>query len=508
MTLHQGAGYTILTFLLTAFLTWRLARGERRSVVTVVALFVVSVLCLALAGELREIGYLTAAEYLRGFAIFGEGLCILYLGALLIFQAIVPLTRLTPPRIVHDVVFSVAAVVWAVIWLRMNRVDLTSIVATSAVVTAVVAFSLQDTLGNILGGIAIQLDQSIAVGDWIQVDEVEGRVTEIRWRHTSLETRDWETIVVPNGHLVKNKFRVLGRRQGQPTQLRRTIYFNVDFRYSPADVIDAVDAAFTDHEIPRVSRSPRPHTLLFDIAASEAKYGVRYWINDLTQDDPIDSDVRQAIHNALKRAHIPLSIPAQAVFLTVEDEDRRHRKEDEESRRRLNALRRVDLFQHLQPEELETLAHGMGHEPFAANEIMTRQGTKADWLYLIIRGRADVLVEDEDGDTSKVSELGPGSFFGEMGLITGEPRTATVIARSEVDTYRLDKEAFEEVLRSRPAIAAEVSGILAARRIELEAARESLDAAARARRLRNTRNALLERIQLFFGLEEQTNGRK
>ena len=95
---------------------------------------------------------------------------------------------------------------WGLVWLRLAGVDLASLITTSAVITGVVAFSMQETLGNILGGVVLQLDQSIRVGDWVKVDETSGRVVEIRWRYTAVETRNRETVVIPNGWLMKNRF--------------------------------------------------------------------------------------------------------------------------------------------------------------------------------------------------------------------------------------------------------------------------------------------------------------
>src|ERR1035437_918437 len=108
-------------------------------------------------------------------------------------------------------------------------------------ITAVVAFAMQDTLGNILGGLALQLDNSVQIGDWIKVDDVVGRVVDIRWRSTLVETRNWETVVFPNSQLMKNKFLVLGRRNGQPVQLRRWIWFGVSLTTTPAHVVKAVE---------------------------------------------------------------------------------------------------------------------------------------------------------------------------------------------------------------------------------------------------------------------------
>jgi CRP-like cAMP-binding protein len=160
----------------------------------------------------------------------------------------------------------------------------------------------------------------------------------------------------------------------------------------------------------------------------------------------------------------------------------------------------MDLFSSLQPSERKHLAQRLDFTPFERGALMTRQGDDADCLYLMVDGHADVLIDAPDGGMAMVAEVGPGSFFGEMGLMTGEPRSATVVARSKVDAFRLDKDAFEEVLRARPAIAEEICQILARRRTELDQTREALDSEAEARRLAKAHGDLLARIQKFFAL--------
>lgn len=500
MSLHPGAGYTLLAAFAATLITWRLVSTERRAALTAFVLFLVCLAALLIADALREAGLTTAAGYLRGTALFSEGLCLIYLAGVLLFRALLPSLRLNTPHIVQDVAVAAGWMVWTVIWLRANHVDLTSIVATSAVVTAVVAFSLQDTLGNILGGIAIQLDQSIQVGDWVDVDGVVGRVSEIRWRQTSLETRDWQTVVIPNSQLVKNRFRVLGRRRGAPLLLRRTVEFQVDYSVPPPEVIEAVQNAVRSTQITRVARDPQPQCLMLNFGDSAAVYGVRYWLNDLTSDEPVDSDVRQCIYFSLQRAGIEPCIPSQAVFVTHENEERRLTREEESLNQRMEALKRIDLLAGLQEDELRILAARLVPAPFAAGALMTRQGAEADFLYLVVDGWADVVIENLDGHSARVAELGPGSFFGEMGLMTGEPRTATVIARTRVKAFRLGKEAFQEILRARPAIAEEVSQILAQRREELAVTRETLDAEAR-RQIASNGPLVLQKIRRFFALD-------
>jgi CRP-like cAMP-binding protein len=227
---------------------------------------------------------------------------------------------------------------------------------------------------------------------------------------------------------------------------------------------------------------------------------VRYWLTDLAVDDPTNSIVRTRIYFALQRAAIPLSIPAHSIFVTEDDASRRERKSAEEIEKRVTALRRVELFESLTEEEQRALAGRLRVAPFVRGEAMTQQGAEAHWLYLITKGEAEVRVSAAGNVSERLATLGTGDFFGEMGMMTGEPRTATVIALSDIECYRLDKEAFHDILKSRPEIAENISEILARRRVELEAAREGLDEEAKLMRKRHHQGDLLQRIKGFFRL--------
>jgi CRP-like cAMP-binding protein len=393
-------------------------------------------------------------------------------------------------------------IIVAITLLSRSGVDLTGIVATSAVITAVIGFSLQDTLGNIMGGMALQMERTIGVGDWVRIDQQEGMVKEIRWRQTSIETRNWDTIVIPNSVLMKGQVTLLGRRTGSPRQHRQWVYFNIDFRYAPADVIDVVEKALQADPIPNIAPEPAPHCIVVEFLDSYARYAARYWLTDLALTDPTDSVVRSRLYFALRRAGIPLSIPARSLFITEDDSTRRERKRDEKIEERLATLSGVELFHTLTDEERRRLAEEMSVAPFARGEAITRQGAEAHWLYIMTRGEAEVRVAVDGNLSKKVATLHKGDFFGEMGLMTGEPRTATIIAQTAVECYRLDKGAFHEIIKRRPKIAEDISHVLARRRVELEAVREGLNEEAMRQRMSHTQGDLLKRIRNFFTLEK------
>jgi small-conductance mechanosensitive channel/CRP-like cAMP-binding protein len=431
--------------------------------------------------------------------VFGA-ICIIQLAAVAIFVVLLPRVGFQASRIMRDVMVFAASMVAVFSIASRAGLNLSGLIATSAVLTAVIGFGLKDTLGNVIGGLSLQTDKSIGIGDWIKVGDVVGRVVDVRWRYTAVETRNWETLIVPNSVLTTEKVMVLGRRRGQPLQWRRWIWFNVDYRTSPAEVARVVVEALNAAPIPHVATDPPPHCILMDLSESYMRFAARYWLTELAFDDGTDSVVRNRVYFALKRAGITFSIPAHAVFLTEESAERAELKGRQEMERRAGALEDVDLFRPLTDEDRAQLAQSLFYAPFVTGEVLTRQGAEAHWLYLILKGEVSVHVKSDEGLEKEVARLGAGDFFGEMSLMTGALRSATVIAVTPVECYRLDKAAFQRIIRERPAIAEPVAEILARRRTELAAVREGLDQEAQRRHFAAAKSDLLGRIRDFFGL--------
>jgi CRP-like cAMP-binding protein len=326
-----------------------------------------------------------------------------------------------------------------------------------------------------------------------------------------VETRDWSTIIVPNALLLANNIMILGKREGRAVPQRMWVWFNVDFRFPPTRVIQVVTDAIHGAPIDGVAADPRPNVVCMDFTKdmreSFATYAVRYWLTDLAADDPTNSRVRARVFTALRRASIPLAVPAHTAFLEVQDEKRLDQRTKRRTNERLEALRSVTLFRHLTEDELEKLAAGMNHMIYTAGEVITRQGAAAHWLYVLTSGSAEVRANvDPDGDgpapaqAKIVARLDAPDFFGEMGLMTGEPRAADVVAVTDVDCFRLGKSTFERVLLDRPEIANELSENMATRRVELLAVRDGLDPESRRSRHASERDRILTGIKGFFGL--------
>ena len=214
------------------------------------------------------------------------------LAASLIFDVALRAVRLKAPDILYDVIVGAAYVVTLVWLMHRAGVNLASIVATSAVATAVIGLSLQSTLGSVIGGLALQVDDSLNEGDWIELEnKQQAQVKKVRWRHTVLETRDWDTLLVPNNLLLNQTIKILGKREGCPLQRRMWVHFNVDYRTAPREVIAVVDQALLA-PVAGVAHDPPPSTICLELAQehnqSSGRYATRYWLTDIAR-EPSDA---------------------------------------------------------------------------------------------------------------------------------------------------------------------------------------------------------------------------
>jgi small-conductance mechanosensitive channel/CRP-like cAMP-binding protein len=508
---HIGAFALVASVLLVAFLVNRFAPRKRKSVRRMVIPLLLYFVSLGASVVLQRLGVEVAAKGVLAVSELLAVVTAINIAAILLFDLALPAAKIEIATLLTDIAIGLAYIAALIGGMRRYGVDLTGIIASTAVVTAILALSLQATLGNILGGVALQLDKSIRVGDWIQLENGrQGRVREIRWRHTVIETRDWDTLIVPNATLLSATIMILGKRENEPEQRRMWIHFNVDFRYSPVDVIQAVEKALRTSPIDGVAHDPPPQCVCLDFAKdgrdSFAYYALRYWLTDIARDDAVNSNVRVRLFAALRRARIPLAVPAAQLFVEQDDPERRQRKHKREIEKRIGALRDVEIFQPLTHAELAEMAESLSYAPFSTGETITKQGSVAHWLYILTQGAVEVRVErpgdDEAGGPNDrvVALLRAPSFFGEMGLMTGEPRSATIVAVTDVECYRLDREAFQKVVAERPAVASELSECLAERRVTLEAAMGEVPPGDRQKRVGMEQYRLLGSIRSFFGL--------
>lgn len=485
-----------LTLLFSALFYWQqpCLRQSLRAIALWLTLFW---LFIPLPPLLAQYDMPASAAIAQQLLPFLTGLILLRLWIMIVFRQWLHILRFTPPSILEDIVLALAYVGWVLFRLRAAGLDLSQIVVTSTVITAILAFAMQDTLGNILAGLALQWDATFQTGDWIKVDDVQGQVIDINWRATFLETRNGETVVLPNSQLTRNRVMLLGKRRGQPLQWRRWIYFEVTLETLPTQIIQLVEGALQESQLPCIAANPPPQCLLMAVDKGVGRFALRYWLTNLQEDDPTDSLLRTAIDAALRRQGRRLSPPQYNMLITYDDNDYSQRRHLRHAGERLAALRRLELFAPLNEDELLLLADQLKFTPYVAGEPVLRQGQEVDWLYILIRGELEQTSTTPDGVRHLLPPLRAGSFFGEISLLTGEPSPLTISALGNAECYRLEWSTFQQLLLARDELSDAFSQVLSRR---LQQRVQLLEAAAVPSGPPPQQGEILDRLRTFFGL--------
>lgn len=495
--------YTAFLFaglVLTAALVRGLPIYERRRV-RLMTFFFAGHVALAIAGGVtRALGAegATPVHYASGAlaVLAGVGMMTTAAWVLLVHRLRLPL-----PPIVRDLAGATAVLIALIATASRAGINVAGLVATSAVLTAVVGLALQDTLGNLVAGLTLQSDASIGVGEWVKLGDVEGRVVDMRWRFTSIETRNGETLIVPNSSLVKERVMILGRRHNKSLQQRRWIRFYVDLGTPHGKVIETVGAAFRPESLPSsISHDPPVDVLVMGFDHGVVEYAVRYWLTELAIDLTADSLVRERITAALERAGLAHAVPLERRVVNDAHAVRVKQSADELASHKA-AIRRIALLDGLSGAEQDALAEQLVDAPFEPGEPLFKQGADGDALYVIAAGRVSVRLRGLDGIEHEIAQLGPGDVLGEMGVMTGDPRTATAVALTRVEAYRLDRSVFQRLLADRPELASSFARVLATRQAAQAEAKSKLGRASIAPSASMDQAAFVARIRSFFGLD-------
>ena len=335
------------------------------------------------------------------------------------------------------------------------------LLTTSAVSAVVIGFALQDTLGNAFAGLAIQSERPFNVGHWIRVGDFEGRVAEVTWRATKLRTKAGNFVVLPN-NIVSKEAITNYSEPAAPTRL------DVEVGASYLAAPNAVKAAIAETlaNAGRVLKAPAPDVLLVGFADSAITYRARFWVDDYERDEAARDELRTAIYYAFQRHGIEIPWPIQVQY----EKEWEAVEPDVKIQERDRLLAGVDLFATLSAEQRRELASETRSHVYGHGEAIVRQGEPGHSMFIVGAGRAVVLLEP---DRREVATIDRGGYFGEMSLLTGEPRTATVVARGDAVVIEIDAELFRKLGAAYPHTIEQIGVAAVTRRSELNAIRNA-----------------------------------
>ncbi|MBX2810536.1 MAG: mechanosensitive ion channel family protein [Myxococcales bacterium] len=400
------------------------------------------------------------------------------------------------PKIFLDIIQGLVYVVVLMVTLRTAGVELDSILTTSAVLTGVIGLSLQETLGNIFAGLSLQAQRPFEIDDWVEVDQrpnLSGTIVEINWRATRILTDDGIELVVPNGALAK----VPLHNHTKPTpRTRRSIYVRAPFEVPPSQVHLIVLAALQD--VSKILSVPGPSVVTHKFDEYGVLYWCRFYCETFHERWDIESAARDRIWYGFRRAGISIPYPTRVTHIQKHDAADGELAKQAHMRKCRQALGQVDFLKLLSEETLAQLASNIEIRLHGRDETIIRQGDVGDELFILHSGWVLVRVARAGVRAAEVVRLGPGRFFGEMSLMTGELRSATVVAVTDCELVVVGKAAFQEVLQSHAGIVERISHVLGERKGELERHKPStgIDSSQRG----HGKEVLIERIRRFFAL--------
>ncbi len=426
-----------------------------------------------------------------GLSLEALGLVLFFFGAirlLLDLSDFVLPSKVRASNIFWDLILIVLYAVVLMVVLRATlHVDVTSLLATSAVISVIIGFALQDTLGNIFAGLSMQLQKPFEPGDWVHFGNYLGRVQGIGWRATRIITRDNERLEIPNNLIAKDV--VVNYTSGGVAD---AIFIGLPYEEPPNRVKEILTRVLRHAE--GVARHPEPEVMAVEYGDSAIKYRLRFWLSDYGTHEQARDIVISNVWYALRRHAIDIPFPIHTVHLRQETAQEDLRAERE--KRLIAELRQVDFLAELSDEELEMLMPNTHVHQFGAGETLMHQGEVGDYFHILRRGKVKIVANAGNGGSIHIRDLDSPAFFGEISLLTGEPRNASVIARSDVEVLELSREAFIHLFRARPDALTQVSEVVARR---ISETRERVQAAS-APDDRRGRNWLVDKMRSIFGV--------
>ncbi|MFN2509362.1 MAG: cyclic nucleotide-binding domain-containing protein [Chthoniobacterales bacterium] len=370
--------------------------------------------------------------------------------------------------------------------------QLKGLLAGSGVIAIILGFAAQNILSSLVAGMSLQIERPYKVGDWLKVGEIYGEVMEINWGSTRLRTNDAISLQIPNNEIVKQTITNLN----YPSALHAMrVTVGADYTVPPNRVKDALLRAALQAK--GVVPEPPPKVFLKDFGDSAILYEIKFNMANHAFYNDICDAIRTNVWYEFKRRKINIPFPIRT--LQIERKPSPGTTSDVQAQAG-GILRKEPLFSCLSDEQIDALLRNAEANHFGRGEAVIEEGTEGDSMFVLLRGSAQVSVS-KNGSLIRVGVLRQGDCFGEMSLLTGEPRTATVRAEKDCEVLEISKPVMAELLRTAPQCLNQLSALLAQRKIETEGIVKEADLPEqRADKEREYTASFMKRLRSFFEL--------
>jgi small-conductance mechanosensitive channel len=333
-----------------------------------------------------------------------------------------------------------------------------TVLATSSIVAVVLGFALQNTVADVLSGLALSIEQPFRIGDRIDLgDRVTGRVVEMNWRATHMLSVSGDLMIVPNSLLSKG--RIVNHDSPVAPVHRSAVVVKLSNDEAPPRASEVLRAAAVRAK--GVLSKPPPRIEIAAYGEWSIDYKILFYFKDWGDETEIASAIYDAVWSHLSWAGIAHPAPRTIMSAPTVTAG--------EARALPALLKGIPVFEFLTDEERVRLAEQLHVRNVPRGSNVIEQGALGQSLFVVRDGMFDVHVLGDDGSERIVKRLFPGDYVGEASLLTGTPRNATVEAVSAAVVYEIDKAHFEPFLNARPEMADRLAATIVARNAERDA---------------------------------------
>jgi small-conductance mechanosensitive channel/CRP-like cAMP-binding protein len=387
---------------------------------------------------------------------------------------------------------------------------LASLMTFGGLVSAGIAFSLQSLILDLFSGIVLDIERPYEIKDWIKVpDHPEGMVVKIGSRTTTIVTNDNTTITLPHGKLAQGAF----TNYSKPSSPH---WDEVQITLDECVPLDRAERIMRSAILPlKEIHNHECYVWALSAGIGSVVYSVRYLIPEHTHWRAIRHIVLMAITKELHLYGLRLceviggySFQPGGLPLKLEN-----------SLNKDALIKSVDIFASLGEDILQKLTDIMPSHVYGEKDLIIKKDDAGDTMYIVAEGVAEVIIEypppieplnvlikkeigpytlNEEEHIKSVKLLRAGTYFGEMALLLGQKRSATVRAKTEVILFVLSKEIMTPLLKENPEIALKMSDAIARRQIEMSHVLGKRAELEKQRELASTK--ILEGMRAFFDL--------
>jgi len=362
-----------------------------------------------------------------------------------------------------------------------------AVYAPTSVLSLGIGIALKDALQTFFAGVIIS--RIVHIGDWIRLGKMEGEVVNIHWARTVLRTWEGSHLFIPNSELQKQVFTNYSYHDKNQ---RSRLEVRASYDAPPQKVKTILEECAQN--VDGVVATPPPEILLLHYADFYINYALTFWISDYSRYREISSEVASRIWYAFKRENIEIPYPIRTVHVS------RKPKETDQKADPETMMSNIDLFKMMPTGDKQLILERLQKQVYLKGEVVVREGDLGSSFFIVLKGKLEVIKKSKSNRMALIGGLTAGQFFGELSLLTGEPRSATIRALEDSELLRLEKKDFQEVLEHHPSLAESLAEVVSSRQavIEDQGDKEIVEAPVTGKKSRLSR-----KIKEFFNLKIQ-----